>query len=838
MKKKLFSFMFFTTVVSSVFTPTFLPLETKVFNNKKDQELNNENLIPMEWKNEMDTILRSPEKDFSGKYVDYFHNSKTYYLKQDIDYSEMNKTKNIYDGTSNIKLISGSTFNGNNHQIKNRYDKANFQSFISSNEKAFEEFGRGNVNILNKLFLFDKLENQDLVNLTFDNSPFVVNQIKGTSKLHNINLKDIDISHLSLSLKSDKTTTNNLNPISKQNTFALPLLAFEMGSNTVVENSYYDNINFSDNNFSLTQANGGWKTNVGFNVTLSLVMYVTSDETVTSIPGVFENLEYNHWTIANNNVESNVWKPNYKNENIITFTPFFIGGNAFGTYQYFLPSDNSHSFLNHNLGDAKENTININNIYFNDFNVNNNHGKITNNGAATEGFNFTILPMFNDDNLIFLSYKTILLGNKMNFDESNIKAINFITEESNTILSSSNLMYSESISSSLKKIMNNYWDEINNETLLTNKFKEFNYDASYWNVNNGEELTLKTDNNFSIDSNVFMGEDNNAYINVHSLTNNFIPTYFEYDLSKKTSSSSTWASVKSDSFDKTKGIDLFENNFDYAIPLSLFDFTSDDQLKLEIKTSKSEDSFVYTTEINTNQENFLIYDFTNSYDSDKDKLTYSFSVTDTFKQIKSWELAAYQKNKKLFAREGNGFNSNTKNQDKKFSSSIKINNPNDLYFIFSITYDVHGVEKTTTLTPENHNQFRILEENFIDNFLSKPFTWMHYYWWVILIIILLIIFIIFILLTLAKLRKNKSEMNDVEDAMALWVQENQYNYEGAEMFREYINLENYLDEDASYENYDDYEYGTYEEDNYSDYDEDSYNDYDEDSYNDYEGEFE
>ncbi len=776
MKKKIFSLTLLGLITIGINIPL---LSITKHNNTFSKEKNEDEFAPKKWQSEMETVLDNENTDYDGEYISYQATNKIYYLKQDIDYQPMiDNGGNIYSSDTNITLIENSTFNGNGHKILNRYDKEELESFIVSNEILFEDFKNRESGHAKDLFLFTKLVDQNLVNLTFNNSPFVTNEIIGFSKLHNVNLENINISELNLNLSSKTNLYSE-----KQNSFVLPLLAFQMGANAIIENSFFNEINISDNEFHLTQKSN---TNMGMNIVISLIMYVNSNNSITSIPGRFRDLEYNHWTITNNKVYSNLWSGNFINKNVITFTPFFVGGEEITSHGFKIPKLMNYQ-TNSNLSGTKENSIIINNIYFNDFKVLNNQAIVG--GEVTQGFNFIILPMFNDDDLIFLSFKTILLGNEMVFNDENLNATNYITEATNTIISYSNLMYSTNISSSLKDEMNKNWVEEKSEKLTSNNFKEFNFNKSFWNVNDGEELSLLKEEKITIDSNLFIDENDDSYINVYSKTNNYFTTYFEYQLSKKATTDEEWTEMTSFTVENAQGIEQFKETFNFKISLKDFELSSEEQLKINIKTSKGDNSFIFEQEINTNQANFLIYNFTNEYDLDKNHFNYSFNLVDPFNQIKTLTLKAYYRNKLLFSddslkNKSNLIEGSTKDNDV----DVSIKNHEDLYFIFSATYDIYGVKTTTTLIPNEVNTFKISEENenYISDFLINPLTWTHYYWWVILIIVLLILFLFFILLTLISLKRNNKKMHVVEEAMVLWADEHQGDETGIQMFDEFI----------------------------------------------------
>ncbi len=830
MKKKLFSFLFVVVLILGVQVPIINNLTTKILDGQK---LDNKEYLPLQWEQEMEDIYNeNPDTGIiQGKFVDYYADSRTYYLKQDIDYSEMvNDKVSIYDDLLNIMLTPDSTFNGNNHQIINRYDHDQFQDFLDKNGGVFQLFieSESGRNKLNSLYLFNQLDNQRLINLTFNNSPFVVNKILGFSTLHNVNLMNVNISNLKVELSPRSTEYLNEQ---KQNNFTLPILAFRVGVNTIIENSYYDYISFENNEFNLTQND---ETNLGLNVSFSLIMFISAEEEFFANPAIFKNLEYDYWIISNNTVISDGWKDTYINENLITFTPFFVGGIAFSEVNYEL--DNSNLLKNRKLPTADlENSINISDIYFNHFTIENNIGTIKDKNNDKNAFNFIMLPMFNDDNLIYLSYQTILLGEKIDIVTDDLQMLNYLTSKTNTVFSYSNLMYSETVSDILANEISSTWHKETNENLFSKKFKEGNFNNSYWNgeVEN-EALSLKKESNFIVDPNIFNKDDNQTYFHVDSLINNFLPTYFSYELSKR-GKKSKWEVLASEEITDEDSLVFYQNNFSKDILLNDFNFQRNDKIRLKVNTSRSDNSLVFSKEINNQQANFFIYDFNNSYDSKNKEFQYSFLISDTFKQIKGWRLSIYQRSKRLFSVEVRD------NNVLPYSETIDLDNQKDLYFVFEIIYDIDGVENSTILIPNNDN-FKLGEVNYIDSFVTNQFSWIHYNWWTIVVLVLFLLFLFFIFLMLFKIRKSNKKMSKTKEAMSGWIASHRDNFVGAELFNEFIHQENYhpyQPEDYHEEHTNDYD--NHKQQHHYDNHEQNYNNYEqhhdenyEQNYNNYE----
>ena len=283
MNKKLYSFLFSAVIIAGISFPL---LNYSVINKHNTQEniIQSENTDSEIWASEMKTVFDdNGTNDFSGQFIDYFADTKTYYLKSDIDYQD----QVMYD-KDGVSIISDGIFNGNNHSIKNRYDKTNLEAFLNKNHYFFQKFflDAEQKKILDKLYLFNNLDNVTIMNLTFDNSPFVVTEAIHYSLFHNVNMINTNISNLNLNLKASGAKNKILE---KQNTFTIPLFGFKFGSNVGVENSYFDNFTFSDNHFNLSQIGNE---NLGFNVTLSLIMFISSENTITSFPMSFKEIEF------------------------------------------------------------------------------------------------------------------------------------------------------------------------------------------------------------------------------------------------------------------------------------------------------------------------------------------------------------------------------------------------------------------------------------------------------------------------------------------------------------------------------------------------------------------
>ncbi len=777
MKKKTFSLLFLGMTLFGVFTPI-----TSLFIPKTISEIKNEEIFaPLEWQKEMENILASPANDYSGNYVDYDAINKIYYLKQDIDYESMILNgNNIYDDSTNITLVKESTFNGNNHSIKNRYDHKQFNDWLDKHKELFQRFSIFDTEKknLDGLYLFSEIYNQNIVNLTFDNSPFIVEEVLQFSSFDNVNLINIDISNFNLELSTIETRFSE-----KQNNFVIPIFGFRVGANTIIKNSYYENISFTNNVFNLEQT--GKKTPLGLSVTFSLIMYIEdeSEFPYSSKPAIFENLEYNNWTITNNKVISDTWDERLINNNVITFTPFFVGGAFFtkAEYKLYNPKNINHNILNQ----AKEQSIIIEKVNFNNFTINNNVGIIETTNEEKEGFNFILLPLFNDDNLISISFNTILLGKGIDIETDELLSNNFITSESNTILYYSNMIYSEDTSLLLKRELNLFWEEKTEEELQSSSFKKANFNSSYWNVNDNEEISLLKTNDFLIDPKIIIGKDNLPYLHFNSLMNNFLPTYFSCKATLKSNDGSETILIDEKVTDK-EALVPFQSNFDYFLPIK-DEFKIDDEIDVIVATSKSDDDFIFEQLINAKQQDFFIYDFTNSYDVTTQTLTYNFVLVDIFNQIKGWTLIGYQRNRELFT---NSYDkANSINEPRKIKD-VKINNQQNLYFIFSITYN-NNIKKQTMILLPNDN-FTLGEVNFINTFLTTPFTWMHYYWWTIIILVLFILLLIIIIFVLFRLKKGKKKTKVTEQAIQEWVNTHQEN------IKDIDNLNNSFEQDDGY----------------------------------------
>ncbi len=783
MNKKIFSFLFSTVIVLGISNPLFGYSLINDSNQESTKE--SDEYTPLKWKQEMDDILTN-ESDYSGEYVDYSQSSQTYYLKQDIDYTSMIENKySIYDEKNvGINLIDGSTFNGNNHQIKNRYDQDQLQVFMEDNDSVFKSFKTGEDTKVNDLYLFSPINDEKILNLTFNNSPFVISKTTNETLLHNVNLENINISNLELSLSSSDDT-----PLEKQNSFSIGLLAFELSANTILENSSFNNIVFSDNKFTLDQTKTGGK--VGLNITLSLVNFISSTNTITFIPIRFSELEYNNWTIENNIISTDKWVDTFENHNAITFTPFFIGGANFLSdgFEKEISEEKNNSFSSNVINGTKENNVIINDIYFNHFTIKNNIGIL--NEKETNAFNFILLPMFNDDDIIYISYKTIIINN-MDFESDNLYAENFITVSSNTITSYSNLVYSDNTSPELKANISDYWEEKTTTTINSKQFKESNFSNYFWNTNDGEELTLKKEVKFEINSNVIIGKNNKPFLEVSSQTNNFYSTYFQYTISKSIDQEN-WEIITNKEIEDELSLVFLRKNFKELISIYSLDVNSDDYLKVDIKLSKGDDNkkLEYTFEVNTNKENFMISNFSSTYNLEEKKFRYGFIIDDIFGQIKGIKLSAYQKNKLLFKEQYSKDKINIISNDEdvlidKNVGDIDIQNHNNLYFVFQVTFMIHNSEQTKILT-QNTENFKIGNVNFIDNFNSEKIKWAHYNWWVILVIVLLIVLLIIMFLITFFIKKNKDKINDVELEMAIWSKSHQDNKTGIQIFNKYLN---------------------------------------------------
>ncbi len=767
MKKKLFSFFFFAVIILGASSPMIDYSLARRFN--KEKKLNTNEDDPLAWKSEMDAIYDNPSSDYNGNFVDYFSDSKTYYLKEDINYqSTIDSNVTIYGENANINLVANSTFNGDNHEIQNRYNQSELETFINENYQIFEDFSENKSDLLNKIFLFNLFDNEKVINLTFNNSPFIVNETKGKTLMHNVNLINIKIEELNLKINAIDTKGIS----SKQNTFGLPLFGFKIGANTTLENSFFKEISFSGNTINLTQSD---ETRVlGLNFVLSLFMYISSDNTVTSIPLNFRNLEYSNWSISNNKFTTDKWDSNYINKKTMTFTPFFIGGASFRSDDYYLANKETNS---KKVNSFKENTVIVSNIFFNNFEIKRNDfdGELS--------FNFILLPMFNDDDLVYLSFKTILL-NKITIDSGELYGDNYITRSVNTILTFSNLIYSEEISDNLINEIKDSWNKKSKDVISSNEFKEFNFSSSYWDVTDGKDLELLTTSKIKINPNIIMGIDNKPYLQVVSEINNYFLTYLKYSV-VKFSDGGEPETILNKEFSENDDLSFVQKNFDLEFPLDdSLSFEQNDNLEIDIWLSRNESSKLTYT-INTNQINFLIYDFTNDYNSETNELNYSFSISDIFHQIDSWKLTAYHKSKILFKVS----NEDKNNTNKLLSGDIKnlkLKNNTNLYFIFEVTFLIHDKKETKALLPEKNSNFRIGTINYIDKFVDKKNSWIHYNWWVLLILLIFLIFLIIILLVLMKLKKNSKEMHEVEHAMAIWAEEHQDDAAGIQLFEEFL----------------------------------------------------
>ncbi len=826
MKNKYFSLLFSSVIILGTFSGTVVNREFNNLTTSSEHRSSGKNreFDPLTWKKEMAKIKENDNYhrniDFKGEYVDYFNNSKTYYLKQDIDYAPLvDSGMDIYNrNTSSIVLVDGSTFNGNNHQIKNRYDRSELEHFIQYNPTVFESFSNSTYySAETSLYLFDLVNNVTVENLTFNNSPFVTGLASGKSVFHNVNLVNIDISGLSI-----KAAPFSFNGYTKQNSFDISLFAREFDSNVVLENSYFDNINISDNHFILNQ-NPSY--DLGLSVDFSLVTLI-SDKYTVDAPVRFENLEYQNWTIRDNTVSVKNWKADFINKNLITFSPFFVGGSRFSYERYHKATHNNNA-LDSKSNSVFETKILVQNIYFSDFVFENNRGVHVNTSELDEGINLSLLPMFNDDGIIEMNFQTILINNINISKSSQITFDNYVTSWANTTISFGDLMFFDNIAQTLATLLEKLptpWVSKASALITDQVFKERFFSSEYWNTFQDQELTLKKEPWFAINKTIKLDENKNPALVATSTLGNFKPTYFKYVVSSS-NNNKTWKILQEKEFDEEtiKG-SIWEHSFlNKYFDISSLDINSDDYLKVDIFWGR-DDKKIFN--INTNQPNFFVYDFTNNYDATKQEFNYHFIVNNHLRQLNSLELSLDDSSTNIF-QTTIVVDQNEDIQEINGSMSVVVTPPKTSIFTFTANYTAFGEHYSYSLSPKNGRNFEFgFGENYIKNFQTIDFpmpTGITQKTKIIIesiSLVILIIILVIILFVVFKINKNKQEINKLEEAMLSWSQVNGGNNKASQEFID--NQEDEFDFNYEEENFDYEEENSYLEDDL--YEEDYYQD--------------
>ncbi len=729
--------------------------------------------------------------DQENDMVKYVASSKTYYLKQDLDFQLIineGDASLLYDGTYGVNLVEGSTFNGNNHQILNRYDKDALNNFINANQKAFYVlFNKDNT--LESMYFFNEIQNASVMNLTFNNSPFVFSLI-GEGNIHNVNMINIFLDGLTIDFNN--TINNN------QRAISIPLFALKLGSGVNINNSFFNNINIENNTFNITQS-----TSDPVNVIFSLNGWLlkTND---SSLNTVYSDIEMSNWNIVNNEVTTNNWTTSGFSQSSLMFTPFIINGVRYTSTSW--TKDDLSSTFSATPKSAYEVSLFIKNVYMNNFYIANNVK--TSSSNSTDNFNISFYPFYNDDDLLNIFYDTILLNN-INFEQQTVISEFYKTTSKNTIYINNNLHYLNNIDSQLQTILFD-WQADDQSAISDYNYKATKFNPEFWNLSDSN-LKLKTDYQFNVDNQIIY-ENNLPTINVNSMLNNFLPTIFEVDLLKNDEPPTTY-----DLTDEIDNINFINNANLQADISTIFEetFISNDTVSLHFKLSEANPLLDFTITFNNQTNNSFIYDFENTYNSDTKVLTYEFKLLDPFNQLNEWTLSVYEKNNQLFTVDSNN-TSTTKMLDNQTISgeitNINLTNSESLYFVFDLKLN----NQTQAIIPGNNLQLG--ENNYIDSFLTNPNSWFYYYWWVILIVVLILIFMIAIIVGIINAKKQRQKINQIETAMAIWAQD----HNDIHAFDDYISQDNFDQSNSEPYEYDDY----YNDQNYNhDYDE-NWNDYD------------
>ncbi len=341
----------------------------------------------------------------------------------------------------------------------------------------------------------------------------------------------------------------------------------------------------------------------------------------------------------------------------------------------------------------------------------------------------------------------------------------------------------------------------------------------FWDVS-GANLSLKTNYQFDVDNQIIY-ENNAPTINLNSELNNFLPTIFEVELFKN--------DVLVQTYDLTSEINTinFTNNVNTQVDISLIfveDFTWQDQVSLHFKLSEANPLLDFTIAFDNQTNNSYIYDFQNTYNKDTKTLSYEFKILDPFSQVNGWTLNAYDKNKKIFTLESDSMIKTNKSAGFATISgeetNLNLKNANSLYFVFDLELN----SQTQAIVPGNN--FQLGEINYINEFLTSPHPWVYYYWWVILILVLILIFIVIIIIGILNAKKQRSKINQIETAMAVWAQE----HDDSDAFNEYITGIALVEEEPQDDYRYDYDESNYQDDDYG-YDEQNYGDADSYDYN-------
>lgn len=729
----------------------------------------------------MDTIkTENGANDQENQMLKYVSSTKTYYLKQDLDFQPLidaGEASKLYDGSHDIELIENSVFNGNDHLIANRYDKTALQAFMQAKQtKFFDMFDKDTS--LNRMYLFQNVNGASIFNLNFENSPFFASDIHA-GNIHNISMNDIYLDDLEVDFNNTSNTNN-------RKVISIPLFFLSVGSGVNITNSTFDNINITNNTFDVTDNNN--VINIAFS--LNGRYFKTDDQTLNT---TYSDIEMSNWTISGNKVLTHSWNASSFSQTSFMFSPFLINGATYTNVGWTKDSLSStaNSSLTFTPRSAYEASLFIKNIYMNDFYIANNTKSYGSN--STDAVNLTFYPFYNDDDILNVFYDTILLNN-IRLENQSVISEFYKTISKNTIYVNNNLHYLDNVSDSLTSILNG-WKADASSLISDQNYKATKFNSAFWNME-GDQLSLKTDYQVNFNNQIIYANDLPT-INLNSQLNNFFPTVFNVELIKNNDTIKT--------YDLKNEIDslTFANNINTQVDISdIFaeDFTYLDDVSLHIMLSEANPLLDFTVTFDTAANNSYVYNFQNTYNSDSNIFAYGFSLLDPFEQVGDWTINAYNKNKKLFTIESDSVTKITKNNTVTNISgqknNVSLSNPDNLYFVFEMQIN----NRLTAIVPGNN--FRLGESNYIDRFLSKPRTWMFYYWWVLLILLLLLIFVIMIIIGMVYAQKQKNKINQIETAMAIWAKD----HDDSGAFSDYITdiaLSEEGEEDGS-----GYDYGT------------------------------
>ncbi len=758
-----------TIFVLPIFATTPLLPISSLSSQKPEKVKNEEETTGEKFVSDIHQITLDDKKDYTDlETVDYDSTSRLITLKKDIDFQNSISKQNL-------DLID-INFDGQNHSISHFYDKDEIvqkinNSNLNNNWSSSSLVGTNDGSVsASELFLFDNIENSVISNINFIDSPFIFFNVID-SHLINVNFSKINFSdmNIELSWKTDDLSSNKVSSIN------FSFVAGTFFGNSSWTNSSVKDIEFKNNNIIFRSA--FYKDKKMPDIRISAINNIRegkkgdpikSSDTIAN----FKNLSFEGISIFNNKIEIKQDESEMGNNRTnIDFSPlFFEVGNieegssedVFSSNSYSNDKLTSKTLNESSLKEAQSFFINVSDIYLRDITINGNETLFRVDSNITKKIigNYSLQPMiyFPSNEDIFINYEDIYTNGFNTKDKNAFTDYYFYinTQKTKQKINYSNTIRAFNIDSNVSNIFIKHYIQNDDSWLNENNvFQEFNQEI--WELDK-HSLSLKKLNDDSLKFNekiLFDETDHSSYLKFIINPNNyFIQTYkIEFfDKNKTKMENLTFQnkfSYKSDSEIVTNFETL--NNSEYNQSFSEMPLLKEKDnisfIRVSFGTFSSKLFFLNPE----SKENFVFYNFTNSYDGNN--LSIFANIDDPLGLITSVDFQIFEKNKELDSF-SISFSRETLKGVKTISTEESIenlDNYNNLYFVINANTKTQSI----AISIKDKNLFiDDTKDNFIDYWKNIPEG--KNLWWVYLIVSMTIILVLLLLvLMILKNKKRK-----------------------------------------------------------------------------------